>query len=281
MILTILHPGEMGVSVAAAAVSSGHRVLWVSEGRSEATKKRASFHKLEDIKTLSRISESEMVFSICPPQSAVKVAEAVAETGFEGLYMDANAGSPEKKHLIHKLLESNNIDFVDGGIIGPPANSEGSTRLYVSGERCDEIKDVFTDGFLSVLTLGDEVGKAASLKIAYGAWTKGASALILAVRAMAKNAGVEEDLLHEWGLSQPDAEAMTLISATLNPPKAWRFVSEMNEISETFASNGVPNVFWDAAAEVYERLKDFKNVPNEKVNIDLVLEKLIEPNEDI
>ena len=271
----------MGISVAAAAISSGHKVLWVSEGRSETTKKRASFHKLEDIKTLSRISESEMVFSICPPQSAVKVAEAVAETGFEGLYMDANAGSPEKKHLIHKLLESNNIDFVDGGIIGPPANSEGSTRLYVSGERCDEIKDVFTDGFLSVLTLGDEVGKAASLKIAYGAWTKGASALILAVRAMAKNAGVEEDLLHEWGLSQPDAEAMTLISATLNPPKAWRFVSEMNEISETFASNGVPNVFWDAAAEVYERLKDFKNVPNEKVNIDLVLEKLIEPNEDI
>ncbi len=281
MILTILHPGEMGISVAAAAISSGHKVLWVSEGRSETTKKRASFHKLEDIKTLSRISESEMVFSICPPQSAVKVAEAVAETGFEGLYMDANAGSPEKKHLIHKLLESNNIDFVDGGIIGPPANSEGSTRLYVSGERCDEIKDVFTDGFLSVLTLGDEVGKAASLKIAYGAWTKGASALILAVRAMAKNAGVEEDLLHEWGLSQPDAEAMTLISATLNPPKAWRFVSEMNEISETFASNGVPNVFWDAAAEVYERLKDFKNLPNEKVNIDLVLEKLIEPNEDI
>ena len=99
MILTILHPGEMGISVAAAAISSGHRVLWVSEGRSEDTKSRASFQKLEDIKTLSKISESEMVFSICPPQSAMEVAKAVSETGFEGLYMDANAGSPEKKHL--------------------------------------------------------------------------------------------------------------------------------------------------------------------------------------
>lgn len=281
MILTILHPGEMGISVAAAAISSGHRVLWVSEGRSEATKSRASFQKLEDIKTLSKISESEMVFSICPPQSAMEVAKAVSETGFEGLYMDANAGSPEKKHLINDLLKASNIDFVDGGIIGPPANSEGSTRLYVSGERCDEIKDVFTDGFLSVHSVGHEIGKAASLKIAYGAWTKGSSALILAVRAMAKNAGVEKDLLHEWGLSQPNAEAMTLLSATLNSPKAWRFVSEMNEISETFASNGVPNVFWDAAAEVYERLTDFKNLPNDRVDIDSVLQKLIEPNEDI
>ncbi len=281
MILTILHPGEMGISVAAAAISSGHRVLWVSENRSEATKSRASFQKLEDIKTLSRISESEMVFSICPPQSAIEVAKAVSETGFEGLYMDANAGSPEKKHQINNLLKASNIDFVDGGIIGPPANSEGSTRLYVSGERSDDVKAVFTDGFLGVHSLGNEIGKAASLKIAYGAWTKGASALILTVRAMAKNAGVEEDLLKEWDLSQPDAEEMTLLSATLNSPKAWRFVYEMNEISETFASNGVPNIFWDAAAEVYERLRDFKNSPNEEINIDSVLKKLIEPNEDI
>ena len=271
----------MGISVAAAAISSGHRVLWVSEGRSEATKSRASFQKLEDIKTLSKISESEMVFSICPPQSAMEVAKAVSETGFEGLYMDANAGSPEKKHLINDLLKASNIDFVDGGIIGPPANSEGSTRLYVSGERCKEVAAVFTDGFLGVQPLEGEIGKAAALKIAYAAWTKGSSALILAVRAMARNSGVEEDLLYEWGLSQPNAEALTSLSATLNSPKAWRFVSEMEEISKTFAANGVPNSFWDAAAEVYDRLKDFKSLSHDQVNVDSVIQKLIETNEDI
>ena len=74
---------------------------------------------------------------------------------------------------------------------------------------------------------------------------------------------------------------MTSLSATLNSPKAWRFVSEMNEISETFAANGVPNNFWDAAAEVYDRLKDFKNIPNDQVNVDSVIQKLIETNEDI
>ena len=163
----------MGVSVGSAAINSGHRVLWVSEGRSEVTRKRASDQKLEDIRTLSKIGESDMVFSICPPQSAIEVAKAVVETGFKGLYMDANAGSPEKKHLINKLLEGSDIDFVDGGIIGPPVSSEGSTRLYVSGERSNEVEAVFTNSFLSVRSLGDEIGKAASLKIAYGAWTKG------------------------------------------------------------------------------------------------------------
>jgi 3-hydroxyisobutyrate dehydrogenase-like beta-hydroxyacid dehydrogenase len=281
MILTILHPGEMGASVAAAAISSGHRVLWVSEGRSEETKQRALFLELEDVRALSAINESDIVFSICPPNAAIQMAKDVAETKFKGLYVDANAGSPEKKLLINELLKSRNIDFVDGGIIGPPANSEGSTRLYVSGERCREIETIFTDGFLGVQSLEGGIGKAAALKIAYAAWTKGSSALILAVRAMARNAGVEKDLLYEWGLSQPNAEAMTSLSATLNSPKAWRFVSEMDEISKTFAANGVPNNFWDAAAEVYDRLKDFKNLPHDQVNVDSVIQKLIETNEDI
>ena len=281
MILTILHPGEMGASVAAAAISSGHRVLWVSEGRSEATEQRALFLELEDVRTLSAINESDIVFSICPPNAAIQMAKDVAETKFKGLYVDANAGSPEKKLLINELLKSQNIDFVDGGIIGPPANSEGSTRLYVSGERCREIETIFTDGFLGVRSLEGGIGKAAALKIAYAAWTKGSSALILAVRAMARNANVEKDLLYEWGLSQPNAEAMTSLSATLNSPKAWRFVSEMDEISKTFAANGVPNNFWDAAAEVYDRLKDFKNLPHDQVNVDSVIQKLIETNEDI
>ena len=281
MILTILHPGEMGASVAAAAISSGHRVLWVSEGRSEATKQRALFLELEDVRALSAINESDIVFSICPPNAAIQMAKDVAETKFKGLYVDANAGSPEKKLLINELLKSQNIDFVDGGIIGPPANSEGSTRLYVSGERCREIETIFTDGFLGARSLDGGIGKAAALKIAYAAWTKGSSALILAVRAMARNAGVEKDLLYEWGLSQPNAEAMTSLSATLNSPKAWRFVSEMDEISKTFAANGVPNNFWDAAAEVYDRLKDFKNLPHDQVNVDSVIQKLIETNEDI
>lgn len=281
MIATILYPGEMGISVAAAAIESGHRVLWVSEGRSEKTKKRAELHNLEDVGHLTEVCGSDIIFSICPPQIAIETAESVSEIGFGGLYVDANAGSPERKKIISEILKRKNIDFVDGGIIGPPAISEGSTRMYVSGERSEEVEKFFSDGFLGVQSIGSEIGKAAALKIAYGAWTKGSSALILAVRAMAKSSGVEEDLLKEWAVSQPNAEAMTLLSASLNPPKAWRFVSEMHEISKTFEAENIPNAFWDAAAEVYERLKEFKDLPEGQFDIDTVLRKLIETNEDI
>ena len=281
MIVTVLHPGEMGISVAAAAVQSGHKVLWVSEGRSKETKQRAESQKLEDISSLSRIVDSEIVISVCPPQSAFQIAEAVAETGFTGLYLDANAASPESKISIAQMLKSKNIDLVDGGIIGLPAHSPNSTRLYVSGPRCGEIKKLFLEGLLGFCELGDEVGQAAALKMAYGAWTKGSSALILAVRAMARSSGVESALIDEWKLSQPNAEEKTLLSASLNSPKAWRFVYEMQEISKTFKSENIPNTFWDAAGEVYERLESFKNLSPDEANIDLVIQKLIESGDNI
>ena len=37
----ILHPGEMGISIAASAQNNGHQVYWVSNGRSQKTKSRA------------------------------------------------------------------------------------------------------------------------------------------------------------------------------------------------------------------------------------------------
>ncbi len=42
----ILHPGEMGVSIAAAAINSGYPVYWVSQNRSDKTRSRAEKHGL-------------------------------------------------------------------------------------------------------------------------------------------------------------------------------------------------------------------------------------------
>jgi phosphoglycerate dehydrogenase-like enzyme len=65
----ILHPGEMGVSVAASAKKSRHTVYWVSEGRSPETSKRAQDHSLSDVSSLDKLCQScSIIFSVCPPQ---------------------------------------------------------------------------------------------------------------------------------------------------------------------------------------------------------------------
>ena len=57
------------------------------------------------------------------------------------------------------------------------------------------------------------VTAASAVKMAYGAWTKGTAALILAIREFAKDQRVEEALLAEWALSQPKLEQRSQGSA--------------------------------------------------------------------
>jgi len=49
----ILHPGEMGISIAASAKNSGCDVYWTSEGRSPATRERAAKLGLHEARTLA------------------------------------------------------------------------------------------------------------------------------------------------------------------------------------------------------------------------------------
>ncbi|MEO5837470.1 MAG: DUF1932 domain-containing protein [Acidimicrobiales bacterium] len=106
------------------------------------------------------------------------------------------------------------------------------------------------------------VGAASALKGCYAGWTKVSAALLLAVRAAAEAEGVSEDLIAEWSVSQRDLATRSEQSASSNAAKAWRFVGEMHEIADLFASNGLPNGFALAAAEVYDRMAPLKDGPS-------------------
>ena len=147
MKIGILHPGEMGVSIAASAINSGHEVYWVSDNRSDKTRQRAKKHNLVDIVSLSQLCQtSEIIFSVCPPHSAEDVAKSVIERGFKGYYLDANAISPQRSSRIRQMVESNGIHFIDGGIIGGPAWNPKETLLYLSGNDEKVIADCFSSG---------------------------------------------------------------------------------------------------------------------------------------
>ncbi len=91
----ILHPGNMGVSVAASIKAAGNEVLWASEGRSDATQERASTAELRDAVSLESLCAAcSIIISVCPPHAAERVGKQVVGHGFTGLYLDANAISP-------------------------------------------------------------------------------------------------------------------------------------------------------------------------------------------
>jgi len=268
----ILHPGDMGVAVAVTARNAGHTVYWASEGRSAETRARATAAGLLDAGSIAGICEGcEVLVSVCPPEFAGEMARAVASLGFRGLYLDLNAVSPRRSVRIGRDLEERGIRFVDGSIIGLPAKQRGETWIYLCGPHAEEAAACFGQGPLEVEVLEGEIGKASALKMVFAANTKGMAALRAAVLGAARELGVFDDLERQWARSgTPMARAVESVGHVA--PKAWRFVAEMREISETFESTGMPGDFHRAAEEIFARLAPFRGV--REIRLEEVLEKL-------
>jgi 3-hydroxyisobutyrate dehydrogenase-like beta-hydroxyacid dehydrogenase len=256
----LLHPGEMGGAVGAAARANGHRMVWAADGRGAATRTRAVAAGLDDVGTLTAlVRASDVILSVCPPHAAIDVARAVATAGFRGLYVDGNAVAPATARSIGAIIEKAGATFVDGGIVGPPPQKPGTTRLYLSGTEASRVAALFTQGSLEAIVLPGEPTSASAVKMAYAAWNKGQQALIMAVRALAVAEGVDEALVAEWRRSQPDLPTRSENAARGSARKAWRWVGEMDEIAATFAAANLPDGFHRAAAEIYRRLSPYKD----------------------
>jgi 3-hydroxyisobutyrate dehydrogenase-like beta-hydroxyacid dehydrogenase len=252
MVIGILHPGEMGGAVGRCLTGRGHTVLWASEGRGPASAARAAEAGLTDAGTVLAVAErAEVILSICPPHAAADVAWAVH--GFGGLFTDANAISPGTAHEVAQMISDSGGRYVDGGIIGPPPVAPGSTRLYLSGRHAGQVAGLFAGTPLDARVIGSTATAASAVKMAYAAWTKGTAALLLAVRALAREAGVEDTLLAEWALSQPSLAERSRTSARSAAAKGWRWVAEMEEIGASMAAAGLPDGFHLAAAEIFRR----------------------------
>jgi 3-hydroxyisobutyrate dehydrogenase-like beta-hydroxyacid dehydrogenase len=256
-IVGLLHPGEMGAAVGGCLADGSHQVLWVPEGRSAATAARAEAAGLtaadEGLNELVR--RADVLASICPPHAAIDVARQVAEAGFAGIFVDANAISPATAREVAAIVEAGGAAYVDGGIIGPPPTAPGRTRLYLCGARAGEVRCLFEGTAVDarVVGPGTSTGAASAVKMAYASWTKGTAALVLAARALARAEGVEETLLAEWAMSQPDLADRSARAARSAAAKGWRWIAEMEEIASAMAAAGLPGGFHEAAAEIYRR----------------------------
>jgi 3-hydroxyisobutyrate dehydrogenase-like beta-hydroxyacid dehydrogenase len=249
----LLHPGEMGGAVAARLREVGHEVGWASDGRGAATKARAESAGLIDAGDVAELLRaSDVVLSICPPHAALDVAYAVADAGYGGTYVDANAVAPATARRIAEVVGAG-ATVVDGGIVGSPPVEPDTTRLYLSGSAAPTVAALFADTIVEAVVVDDRIGSASAVKTTYAAWTKGHQALLLAVGAVAEREGVDATLRREWARSLPDLEDRLAGATRAAERKGWRWVGEMAEIAETFGAAGAPTGFHAAAAEVFGR----------------------------
>jgi 3-hydroxyisobutyrate dehydrogenase-like beta-hydroxyacid dehydrogenase len=242
----LLHPGRMGAAVGRQLAGMGHRVLWDSAGRSPATAERAERAGLEPADDLT--ATCEVIISLCPPASAEQVAEGV--TGFEGVFVEANAISPARVRRIADRAGR----VVDGCVIGSPPTEKTGTRLYLSGvvDDAETVAALFAGTAVDAVVIEGGVGQASALKMAFGSYNKTMGALAAVSHALAETYGVGDHLLTEarriTGNQLADPSGLPSVAA-----RAWRWAPEMDEVAATLGDAGLPAELAEGAAAVFRR----------------------------
>lgn len=276
MTVLLLHPGEMGAAIAGCLVRNGTRVIYASEGRSAASRNRAAEEGLHDAGSVaSALKHVDAVLSICVPSGARDVACSVARLGFNGIYIDANAIAPESSREIGRIVEGAGATFVDGGIIGLPPTPTRVTRMYLCGPEARRISVLFQGTQTEAPVLDAPIGAASALKVCFAAWSKGETALLAGIRALAHHEGVDGALMNEWRASMPEVPAQSE-HIVQRAWKAWRWVGEMEEIAASFEAAGLPSGFL-ANAEIYRRLADLRE--NKKPTRDDINRRLLQQDQ--
>jgi 3-hydroxyisobutyrate dehydrogenase-like beta-hydroxyacid dehydrogenase len=279
--VAILSPGDMGHTVGRVLSEHGLRVVACLKGRSERTRMLAQSANIDDVPTYKDlVTEADVALSILVPEQAKAAAQAIAEAmndaGARPLYVDCNAIAPQTVCEIAEIIAAAGGRFVDASIIGPPPRRPGSTRFYASGPDVAAFAELGHFG-LDVRPLGDEVGQASALKMCYAALTKGLTALCTELLTAAALMGVSEPLKAEFQLSQSALYERMEKGLPTTPPKARRWVGEMEEIAATFAHVGLTPKIFEGAADVYRLVSEtpLADLAPEDSQAFLALEKMI------
>jgi 3-hydroxyisobutyrate dehydrogenase-like beta-hydroxyacid dehydrogenase len=281
----------MGHAVGARLRARGATVTTCLTDRSERSARRArAAGMVEAANDEALVCAADVFLSIVPPGAALATAEriatALARTGTSLLYVDCNAIAPATVEVVAHAVTLAGARFADAAIIGGPPHDGGpGPRFYASGTEANAFLKLREYG-LEVRVIEGEAGRASALKMSYGALTKGLTALAGELLIAAKKGGVGEPLAQELGESQRELRQWIGRQLPKMPPKAYRWVAEMEEVAKTFEACGLPGAMLRGAAEFYAFVANsplgqaLGGEPNDHLELNRVIESLSDPSAD-
>ena len=255
-VIGIIAQGMMGAGVGRRLHESGAKVRTLLSGRSQASAERAKAAGMAaaaDEREL--LSGADFFLSVLPPGEAEPLARKLAPTlatlDRKPVYIDCNAVSPQTAMRIGEIIAPTGAHFVDAGIIGGPPRPGYSPTIYASGPTASQTA-VLRDWGIDWRVIDGPIGAASGLKMSYAGITKGTTAIASAMLLGAARAGCAEALIAELTESQPEMLARMRSGIPRMYDKAYRWVAEMEEISDFLERNPPSRDIYAAVARLYE-----------------------------
>jgi hypothetical protein len=246
---------------------------------------------------LELVQQCAVILSVVPPKDAEATAQRVADalsggsSRSEPLYfLELNAVSPSTSRSIESLFQRARVPVrvIDGCILGDPPKRKTAASSTQQNEFASNSADTewsrpnipisgphslasLTDGehifkALNLRTIGPDIGAASGLKMCFAAMAKGFTALATQSFATAQKLGVADELKKELTDIMPANLTAAERRVPGMPPKAYRWVREMEEISKTMSEDGGwdPTLFMGVAG-VYQAVADDPVLGKEKI----------------
>jgi 3-hydroxyisobutyrate dehydrogenase-like beta-hydroxyacid dehydrogenase len=259
-VIGIIAQGMMGAGVGRRLHESGADVRTLLTGRSEASAERAKAAGMAPAANERELlSGADLFLSILPPGEAEPLAGRLAPTlaalDRKPVYIDCNAVSPQTAMRIGEIIAPTGADFVDAGIIGGPPRPGYSPTIYASGPTASQTA-VLRDWGIDWRVIDGPIGAASGLKMSYAGITKGTTAIASAMLLGAARFGCGEALIAELTESQPQMLAHFRNGIPRMYDKAYRWVAEMEEISDFLEQNPPSHDIYAAIARLYRYLAE-------------------------
>jgi putative dehydrogenase len=256
--VAIIAQGSMGAGVGKRLHENGAEVRTLLSGRSAESAERARAAGMKPAADERALLEgADFFLAILPPSEvenlAHRLAPALSALPKKPIYVDCNAISPQTATRVAAIIEPTGAKFVDGGIIGGPPRPGYSPAIYASGAAAGETA-VLRDWGIDWRVIDGPVGAASGLKMSYAGITKGTTAIAAAMLLGAARFGCGEALIAELSKSQPEMLQRMRRGIPGMYDKAYRWVGEMEEISDFHGPNKPAADMYAAIAQLYEFL---------------------------
>ena len=222
------------------------------------------------------LGNAAVVLSLVTADAALTVAQEAAPLLPTGaLFCDMNSVAPDTKRAAAKAIEAAGGRYVDVAVMAPVNPARMNVPLLVSGPHAEDGAAALAAlGFSHIRVVGDDVGRASTIKMLRSVMYKGVEALTAECLLACEKAGVTDDVLASFGNDWSENADYRLDRMLVH---GLRRAAEMGESAQTLRSLGVPPMLTEGTVGWQQAMGDLAlNPPPEglKVKLAALLEKM-------